>query len=333
VEHFLHGISLLINRIIRAVAQGEMVALPRAMQVIKEEKAILASAQCVLNIRRDCDKEQILHSLCDFMKCRRDANAVDIIKEQLMATECGWTAGRLARDSISVLERDLALAMLDELKEDIVASDTEIQTYLVHAGSRRAPRDYQSPWTNLDVNQLHPFLIQLSMWSDVMQFTRNEFADTMHSATKHVHGTSMSRGHYISTLARAINAMMHDIAEQGNNTDDCLKSSLAHARKIVLKSKHTDRIATINSLYDFMRCRCDIDAVTIMSERFLTGHTQQSTSPTAEWVSAVTIQGLSPIERRVVLAMLRLINDGLQADSFHMEALLRLGPGGAAKHA
>ena len=170
------------------------------------------------------------------MKCRRDADAVAIAKEMLLTTESGGsrqrrTAARLARDSMSATERDVALSLLDALNEEILASGTEIHEYLAQRWRYRAPCAYQSPWRYLDVSKLPQLLTQLSAWSDVIQYTRKEFADRVHVATEHMHGKSRSLGHYISAMSRALKAMMHSAAEESNEWEDCLNSALAHARK------------------------------------------------------------------------------------------------------
>ena len=111
VNHYLGQITRGISQIVRAVVQGEALAFRQVLGGIQ------ASARHVLNIRCDGDKEHIQHSLCDFMKCRCDADAVAIVKETLLTTESGGsnqprTAGRLARDLMSAMERDLALSLI-----------------------------------------------------------------------------------------------------------------------------------------------------------------------------------------------------------------------------
>ena len=83
-----------------------------------------------------------------------------------------------------------------------------------------------------------------------------------------------------------------------------------------MKSNRAYREANINSPYDFMRCRCDIDANGIMNERFLAKPNDRSLGNMRIWI-------LSPIERRVALKMLTLINDYLQAEDVRIRVSLR----------
>ena len=210
VDHHLNVIASCLSQIIRGNADGDP---PHEHLMF----SALRSVRRVLMIQCDSDRADTINSLYDFIKCRCDADVVAIIKDILLATESegaipleeDWQLneppieGRLARDSLSAIERNLALKMLNDMNDDIRAACTDIRMDLSHTGAMadrcsRARRGYQSPWTHLNARRLEKIRTQLDEWSDVTQFTRNEFADRVYGASKHVPGTSRSLGHTLA---------------------------------------------------------------------------------------------------------------------------------------
>jgi hypothetical protein len=175
---------------------------------------------------------------------------------------------------------------------------------------------YQSPWLHFHATSLQEVLRGLDMLSGVPPFSLREFkARTKHHVAKHVDSRSgRSVSHFLSTMARSITAMIRARDEGDSKWEDILASTLRCAQLVLRKTDSSAQEATLSSLFDFFRNRCDAAAMSIMSERCL------STSGAPPWRVATKQHGapyawsnLSSIERRVALSMLEIINEDIQA--------------------
>ena len=85
-------------------------------------------------------------------------------------------------------------------------------------------------------------------WVDGIARTRDGFADQVHSATEHVHHRSRSDGHYLSTMARSITAMTRAKVHGESWWQDIYDTTAACARHVLMKTRSSERQATVDNL-------------------------------------------------------------------------------------
>ena len=179
---------------------------------------------------------------------------------------------------------------------------------------------YQLPWAHMrGSHQVQAVFHRLDQWLDGIAPTLDDFADQVHGATEHVQGSSRSDGHYLSTMARSITAMTRAKIEGDPHWKDAYGIPAACVRLLLMKTRRSDRKATIDNLHDFMRWRVTADVLAIMSEGFLANETYMR---------------LSPSERKVALSSLLDIEEHVQAACTVCKIALReRARCGAAEHA
>lgn len=162
---------------------------------------------------------------------------------------------------------------------------------------------YQSPWKDLRHTCVKELLQQLDSMS-VLPLTLHQFNKKVFDATEHnavnLKSSGGSVSHNLSTMARAITAMLHTRDERCESWHGILNQVVACARRIVDKTPEQHRPSAIANLHGFLRNRIDDATLRIIANHAL--------EPTEWWAS------LSPLERDTCLTTLELINERIQSD-------------------